>query len=225
MPATRVTYPLLMKGPQSRAHRERAQPAARVRLGLLEKHSDYVERARDFHRKEKRIKALSVRAQHRNPNEFYFGMIKSRLGADGTHRNAPEHASLPVDVVKIMKTQDENYVRLMKQVNEKKLQQLRPTVIKPSGSHVRFVEKDDLNSLEDIKVDEAPIEDGGVPLDEDTTDAAEVAIRQQRLEKLVLAERELALHRQLLSGKGKAKLVKTLENGAKVYKWPQRRQK
>ena len=40
-----------------RTHKERAQPAARAKFGLLEKHKDYVERAKDFHRKENTIKA------------------------------------------------------------------------------------------------------------------------------------------------------------------------
>jgi hypothetical protein len=39
-----------------RTHKERAQPAARKKFGLLEKHKDYVVRAKDFHRKEKTIK-------------------------------------------------------------------------------------------------------------------------------------------------------------------------
>lgn len=65
--------------PSSRlSHSERAQPLKRQRLGLLEKHADYVKRARDFHSKEDRIKKLREKAAGRNKDEFYFGMIRSR---------------------------------------------------------------------------------------------------------------------------------------------------
>ena len=54
--------------------KERSQPARRQKLGLLEKHKDYVVRARNFHAKEDRIKALQAKAEMRNPDEFYFKM-------------------------------------------------------------------------------------------------------------------------------------------------------
>lgn len=66
------------KAIRSKEHRERAQPERRAKLGLLEKKRDYVERARDYHRKEDRLKALRLRASQRNPDEFYFGMIRAR---------------------------------------------------------------------------------------------------------------------------------------------------
>eukprot|EP01046_Picozoa_sp_COSAG06_P070133 COSAG06_NODE_19466_length_843_cov_0.902439_1_plen_138_part_01 len=49
--------------------KERSQPSKRAKLGLLEKHKDYVERARNFHAKEKRIAALQA----------HFGLNASSL--------------------------------------------------------------------------------------------------------------------------------------------------
>ncbi len=60
-----------------REHKERSQPFERRKLGLLEKHKDYKERAVDYHRKEDRIKDLKEKAALKNPDEFYFGMVGS----------------------------------------------------------------------------------------------------------------------------------------------------
>nr|CAB3474579.1 unnamed protein product [Digitaria exilis] len=72
-----------------RAHKERAQPEARKRFGLLEKHKDYVVRAKAFHRKEEIIGKLKEKAAFRNPDEFYFKMINSKT-VGGVHRPKEE---------------------------------------------------------------------------------------------------------------------------------------
>jgi U3 small nucleolar RNA-associated protein 11 len=61
-----------------RNHKERGQLANRSRLGILEKHSDYVKRARDFHAKQDRITRLKQKAAERNKDEFYFSMKKEK---------------------------------------------------------------------------------------------------------------------------------------------------
>lgn len=56
----------------------------RQKYGLLEKKKDYLERARDFHKKERTIQKLKVKASERNPDEFYFAMENAKT-KDGIH--------------------------------------------------------------------------------------------------------------------------------------------
>ncbi|KAI0257151.1 u3 small nucleolar RNA-associated protein 11 [Lactifluus subvellereus] len=107
-----------------RNHKERSQLSHRQRFGILEKHKDYVLRARDYHSKQDRIKRLRQKAADRNKDEFYFGMNRQRTEG-GVHVQDRGNASLPVDMVKILKTQDENYVRTMRAAGLKKIEKLR----------------------------------------------------------------------------------------------------
>lgn len=61
-----------------RNHKERSQLSHRQRFGILEKHKDYVLRARDYHSKQDRIKRLRQKTAERNKDEFYFGMNRER---------------------------------------------------------------------------------------------------------------------------------------------------
>ena len=96
-----------------RNHKERSQPARRKRFGILEKHKDYVLRARDYHTKQDHLKRLRQKAANRNKDEFYFSMTREKT-REGIHHKDRGNVSLPVDVVKVLKTQDENYVRTMR---------------------------------------------------------------------------------------------------------------
>ena len=60
-----------------KTHKERSQPKARKNFGLLEKKKDYKLRAQDYHKKEDRLKKLRLQASLRNPDEFYFKMVKA----------------------------------------------------------------------------------------------------------------------------------------------------
>lgn len=103
---------------QKRQHRERGQLVNRQKLGLLEKHKDYVKRAKDYHSKEDRIKKLRQKAAERNKDEFYFGMVNSRT-KKGVHIQDRGNQAMPVDVVKLLKTQDAGYVRTLINTEEK----------------------------------------------------------------------------------------------------------
>eukprot|EP00922_Rhytidocystis_sp_ex-Travisia-forbesii_P012693 GHVS01019107.1.p2 GENE.GHVS01019107.1~~GHVS01019107.1.p2 ORF type:complete len:222 (-),score=52.12 GHVS01019107.1:89-754(-) len=58
-----------------RVHLERHQPARRKKLGLLEKHKDYVERAKQQHKREDILKRLQEKARQKNAAEFNFKML------------------------------------------------------------------------------------------------------------------------------------------------------
>ncbi len=93
-----------------RNHKERSQPLHRAKLGLLEKHKDYVHRARDYKSKRERLKKLKEKIAFRNKDEFYWGMVKGKTEG-GVHIQGRGNEPLPVDVVRILKTQDANYIR------------------------------------------------------------------------------------------------------------------
>ncbi|ORX51978.1 U3 small nucleolar RNA-associated protein 11 [Hesseltinella vesiculosa] len=104
---------------QRRNHKERGQLAGREHLGLLEKKKDYLLRAKDYHSKEKRIKALREKALFRNPDEFYFKMINSKTNK-GVHIQQ-RNEELPDDMVQLMKSQDKNYIRLQRNISKRKM--------------------------------------------------------------------------------------------------------
>lgn len=90
-----------------RAHRERSQPTKRKKLGLLEKHKDYVERSKDYKKKQSFIKTLKKKASERNPDEFYFKMHDSKV-TNGFHTKLVKN--LDNDTIKLLKTQDLGYI-------------------------------------------------------------------------------------------------------------------
>ncbi|KAF9581872.1 UTP11-like, U3 small nucleolar ribonucleoprotein [Lunasporangiospora selenospora] len=110
-----------------RNHKERAQPLARQRYGLLEKKKDYVARARDFHSKQDRLKAMREKASFRNPDEFYFKMINSRT-KDGVHI-LERNEKFSQDFLKLLNTQDLNYVTRQRDISRKKLDRLQEGMI------------------------------------------------------------------------------------------------
>lgn len=65
-----------------RVHLEREQPANRSHLGLLEKHKDYVERARRCHQWEQELAALEEKAKAGNPLEFNYRMVSGNASVD-----------------------------------------------------------------------------------------------------------------------------------------------
>ncbi|EZF33287.1 hypothetical protein H109_00620 [Trichophyton interdigitale MR816] len=108
---------------QRRVHRERAQPAAREKWGLLEKHKDYSLRAKDYNLKKAQLQRLREKARNRNPDEFAYGMMSEGSQTHGKH-GARESKSLSHATVNLLKTQDAGYLRV---VGERVRRQLAQT--------------------------------------------------------------------------------------------------
>lgn len=127
-------------------HKERSQPQSREHLGLLEKKSDYRLRSKDYHRKQDRIKSMRNKVANRNPDEFYFGMHRSRVdGASGRNsgrhvkteearRMEMEEKGLGIEAVRIMKDQDLAYVRMQRLIDGKKIEKLQSSLHYLEGS-------------------------------------------------------------------------------------------
>ncbi|PGH28149.1 hypothetical protein AJ80_00039 [Polytolypa hystricis UAMH7299] len=99
---------------QRRVHRERAQPANREKWGILEKHKDYSLRARDYSVKKAKLQRLREKADTRNPDEFAFGMMSGKSRTQGKHgARDTESAALSLETVKLLKTQDAGYLRVV----------------------------------------------------------------------------------------------------------------
>ncbi|KAL2127716.1 hypothetical protein VTI74DRAFT_10260 [Chaetomium olivicolor] len=137
---------------QRRAHRERAQPLERQRLGLLEKKKDYQKRAKDYNKKKAVLKSLRQKAADRNEDEFYFGMMsrkgpgssitrgKSFTGAvDGDRGNK----AMDVDTVRLLKTQDLGYIRTMRNVAAKEVRELEERFVLAGGTEQDSDEDED----------------------------------------------------------------------------------
>jgi Uncharacterized conserved protein len=147
-----ILYPLRLLGfiktltpasIQRRAHKERAQPLERQRLGILEKKKDYRLRARDYKKKQAVLKSLRQKAAERNEDEFYFGMMSRKgpgsaltrgKGFTGTVDGDRGNKALSVETVRLLKTQDLGYVRTMRNIAAKELKELEERYVLAGGA-------------------------------------------------------------------------------------------
>eukprot|EP01041_Mallomonas_annulata_P012687 gene12687-26716_t len=105
-------------------HKERAQPSWRKKMGFLEKHKDYIVRAKDYHKKQDHIRKLKKKADDKNVDEFYFKMNTSEVSG-GVHKEIKENTSLDNATVQLLKTQDMGYIVHKKAVDDKKIEKLQ----------------------------------------------------------------------------------------------------
>ncbi|KLJ08004.1 hypothetical protein EMPG_16535 [Blastomyces silverae] len=83
---------------------------------------DYSLRARDYNVKKAKLQRLREKARDRNPDEFAFGMMSEKSNRQGRHgARGSEAATLSHEAIKLLKTQDAGYLRV---VGEKVRRQL-----------------------------------------------------------------------------------------------------
>ncbi|KAG5189505.1 small-subunit processome, partial [Tribonema minus] len=238
-----------------KTHKERAQPASRSKFGLLEKHSDYVLRARDYNAKRDRLNALRLKASLRNPDEFYFGMHKAKT-KEGVHQ-VEGSSSLDHETAHMLKTQDMAYIHMKRAVDIKKAERLKAGLhmldAPPQNTHTVFVKNKRQRRAFDAAeyFDTAPelagrtfnrprmatLESKQVLGAESRADLKkalkqrdaayqEVEAREERARKMTRAAAHLAAQRALMTARGTVTKVKGAEKGQPpVYKWKRQRAK
>jgi len=93
-------------------------------MGFLEKKKDYKKRAQDHQRKEAKMKSLRQKAQNRNPDEFYYKMVNTKL-EDGEHVEEETMPDYTEDQLRMMTIQDERYLNYKRQIERNKIQRLK----------------------------------------------------------------------------------------------------
>ncbi|KAH7112455.1 U3 snoRNP-associated protein-like protein Utp11 [Dendryphion nanum] len=114
---------------QRRPHKERAQVGEKQKWGLLEKRKDYKLRAKDYREKKQKLRILKQKATDRNPDEFSYKMLSSTVDKAGRKVADRGNSSLNIDVAKLLKTQDANYIRTMLQMIRKEKEELEQRVM------------------------------------------------------------------------------------------------
>ncbi|OQS03185.1 U3 small nucleolar RNA-associated protein [Thraustotheca clavata] len=227
-----------------REHKERGQPLERKKLGLglLEKHKDYVQRARDFHSKEKRLNAMKLKAALRNPDEFYFKMNTSST-VNGKHVSTNNNREkLTADVLKVMKTQDVAYMHMKRAIDQSKAQKLSATAhfidMEKSNKHTVFVDDETQVKTFDAakhfdtvpelvhhasnrlrKADLEKIDLPDIKVKKSNKLYQEMSDRLERAQKINRMRQVLDLERNVQAKGKKMKISNGVDGGPAVYKW------
>ncbi|KAL6555357.1 U3 small nucleolar RNA-associated protein 11 [Orobanche gracilis] len=219
-----------------KAHKERSQPHSRKRFGLLEKHKDYVERARSYHRKEQTIQKLKEIVPFKNPDEFYFKMINTKT-VNGIHTSKNEANKFSKEELMLMKTQDIGYVLQKLQAEKKKIEKLSGMLHcldnKSPSKHVYYAEDREEAREIQAKVPEnrGNAAFGYLPKNIKRKTAAsyrELEARKNRVHELEKIYMDMAMQKELQKKGRKRKLREdeiVCPTSRPVYKWFQERKR
>ncbi|XP_041352576.1 probable U3 small nucleolar RNA-associated protein 11 [Gigantopelta aegis] len=133
---------------RQKTHKERSQPQDRAHLGFLQKKKDYKARAEDYQKKQNTLKVLKRKALNRNPDEFYFNMVKTQK-VDGVHKlKETTEPKFTETQLKMMESQDLRYVNFKRTTEHRKIEKLKSTLHlidaedKPKNKHTIFVDSE-----------------------------------------------------------------------------------
>ncbi|KAK6461375.1 small-subunit processome [Scheffersomyces coipomensis] len=135
---------------QKKQHRERSQTEKRSKFGLLEKKKDYRLRANDYHKKQAALAALKAKAATYNPDEYYHSMTRKRTDDNGIIISDRDTEVLSVNEVKLLKTQDVNYIRTLRLNEMSKINKQKELLnFKANGKHTVFIDsKEQLHNFD-----------------------------------------------------------------------------
>ncbi|KAK1280621.1 putative U3 small nucleolar RNA-associated protein 11 [Acorus gramineus] len=218
-----------------RAHKERSQPHSRRKFGLLEKHKDYVLRAQAFHKKEEALRKLKEKAAFKNPDEFYFKMIKTRT-EDGVHVPESEANKYSPEELMVMKTQDIGYILQKIQSEKKKIEKLSSSLHsldnRPPSKHIYYAEdRSDLivgfYVIYNISIGSIVFHSGCLIAcslcRKMASSYRELEDRKNRLQGLEKLYMDMALQKELQQKKGRKRKLrddeKVCPTSKRVYKW------
>lgn len=222
-----------------REHRERGQLHSRRNIGILEKHKDYVIRAKSFHRKKAALKSLHEKARNRNPDEFYYKMVNKSL-KEGKHVEEQPAEDLSSDQLMLLNTRDHKYVQMKIASERNKIERLTSSLhlsdqAAKTNTHTYFVDSENEEEVKEV-VDEKRQRLGSQGPAHTSTDSLpphvtpvgkynELNQRLNRLKELKRLGQKMDTRKKLLSKERHFRIPGNCEGVPVTYKWVKERKK